>query len=89
MAKFEVCGHFFADLSERGYGVGLLNDSKYGYTAIDNVLSLSLLRSFSYISCTSSTSLSLSFSLHLSLSLSQSFFAYFVSSLSSQISKEA
>ena len=44
MAKFEVCGHYFADLSERGYGVGLLNDSKYGYTAIDNVLSLSLLR---------------------------------------------
>ncbi|KAJ2894567.1 Glycoside hydrolase, 38 vacuolar alpha mannosidase, partial [Coemansia aciculifera] len=30
MAKFEVCAHRFADLSEYGYGVALLNDSKYG-----------------------------------------------------------
>ncbi|CAG8548946.1 8292_t:CDS:10, partial [Diversispora eburnea] len=36
-AKFEVCGHKFADLSEYGYGVALLNDCKYG--------KLSLLRS--------------------------------------------
>jgi alpha-mannosidase len=27
-AKFEVCGHRFADLSEFGYGVALLNDCK-------------------------------------------------------------
>jgi hypothetical protein len=26
IAKFEVCGHRFADLSEYGYGVALLND---------------------------------------------------------------
>ena len=30
-ARFEVCGHRWADLSEPGYGVALLNDCKYGY----------------------------------------------------------
>ena len=44
MAKFEVCGHRFADLSEPGYGVALLNDCKYGYRVQDNVLDLNLLR---------------------------------------------
>ena len=43
-AKFEVCGHRFADLSEPGYGVALLNDSKYGHDVNQNVLSLTLLR---------------------------------------------
>jgi len=45
MAKFEVCAHHFADLAEYGFGVALVNDSKYGYSARDNVLTLSLLRS--------------------------------------------
>ncbi|MBX3069978.1 MAG: alpha-mannosidase [Thermomicrobiales bacterium] len=44
-AKFEVAGHRFADMSEPGYGVALLNDAKYGYEANGNVLSLTLLRS--------------------------------------------
>lgn len=44
-AKFEVCGHKWADLSEGNYGVALLNDGKYGYDARENVLRLSLLRS--------------------------------------------
>ncbi|KAI9329689.1 galactose mutarotase-like domain-containing protein [Zopfochytrium polystomum] len=44
MAKFEVCGHKFADLSEHGYGVALLNDSKYGYSCKGGVLRLTLLR---------------------------------------------
>ena len=44
-AKFEVAGHRFADLSEHGYGVALLNDGKYGYHARGNELGLSLLRS--------------------------------------------
>ncbi|CAG8529788.1 12341_t:CDS:10 [Funneliformis caledonium] len=44
-AKFEVCGHKFADLSEYGYGVALLNDCKYGYAVHGNVMRLSLLRS--------------------------------------------
>ena len=44
LAKFEVCGHKFADLSEFGAGIALLNDCKYGYSCHDNVMSLSLLR---------------------------------------------
>lgn len=44
-ARFEVAGHRFADLSEHGYGVALLNDGKYGHHALHNELGLSLLRS--------------------------------------------
>ena len=44
MAKFEVCCHKFADLSEAGYGVSILNDSKYGFATCGNVMRLSLLR---------------------------------------------
>lgn len=44
MAKFEVCCHKWADLSEHGYGVSLLNDSKYGFAVAGNVMRLSLLR---------------------------------------------
>jgi len=44
-ARFEVSAHKWADLSEPGYGVALLNDSKYGYACHGNVLRLSLLRS--------------------------------------------
>ncbi|KAJ2828124.1 Glycoside hydrolase, 38 vacuolar alpha mannosidase [Coemansia erecta] len=44
MAKFEVCGHKFADLSEFGYGVALLNDCKYGFSTLGNTMSMSLLR---------------------------------------------
>ncbi len=43
-ARFEVSAHRFADLSEPDYGVALLNDAKYGYSAHGNVLTLSLLR---------------------------------------------
>jgi alpha-mannosidase len=43
-AKFEVCGHKWADISEANYGVSLINDSKYGYDARENQLRLSLLR---------------------------------------------
>ncbi|ROT37304.1 glycosyl hydrolase family 38 domain-containing protein [Sodiomyces alkalinus F11] len=44
MAKFEVCCHRFADLSEHNYGVSILNDSKYGFATTGNVMRLSLLR---------------------------------------------
>ncbi|MDR1438670.1 MAG: glycosyl hydrolase-related protein [Clostridiales bacterium] len=44
-AKFEVCAHKWADLSERGYGAALLNDCKYGYRAKDGALELTLLKS--------------------------------------------
>lgn len=47
-ARFEVCGHKWADLSEEGYGVSLLNDSKYGYNIKDNAMKLSLLKSAKY-----------------------------------------
>ena len=45
VARFEVCAHRWADLSEPGYGVALLNDCKYGYDIHGNVMRLSLLRS--------------------------------------------
>jgi alpha-mannosidase len=44
-AKFEVAAHRFADMSEHGYGVALLNNGKYGHHAVGNELGLSLLRS--------------------------------------------
>ncbi|MDZ7702943.1 MAG: glycoside hydrolase family 38 C-terminal domain-containing protein [Trueperaceae bacterium] len=47
-ARFEVAGHRFADLSEPGYGVALLNDGRYGYHARGNDLGLSLLRAPTY-----------------------------------------
>jgi alpha-mannosidase len=44
-AMFEVCAHRWADLSEPGCGLALLNDCKYGHSCHDGVLGLSLLRS--------------------------------------------
>ncbi len=44
-AKFEVCGHKWADLSESNYGVSILNDCKYGYDIQKNTLGLSLIKS--------------------------------------------
>jgi len=44
-ARFEVCAHTWADLSEPGFGVALLNDCKYGHDIRGNVMRLSLLRS--------------------------------------------
>lgn len=44
-ARFESVGHRFADLSERNYGVALMNDCKYGYDIKDNQIRISLLRS--------------------------------------------
>jgi alpha-mannosidase len=44
VARFEVCAHKWADLSEPGFGVALLNDCKYGYDIFGNVIRLSLLR---------------------------------------------
>lgn len=44
-AQFEVPAFKWADISDATHGFSLLNDSKYGYDAKDNVLRLSLLRS--------------------------------------------
>ncbi|MEZ3496481.1 MAG: alpha-mannosidase [Lachnospiraceae bacterium] len=47
-AKFEVCAHKYADLSEYGYGVSLLNDCKYGHDIHDGVMRLTLLKCGTY-----------------------------------------
>ncbi|KAJ3157029.1 Alpha-mannosidase 2C1 [Geranomyces variabilis] len=44
LARFEVCAHKWVDLSECGYGVALLNESKYGFAVHNNVISMSILR---------------------------------------------
>jgi len=43
-AKFEVPFHRWFDAGEHGYGVSILNDSKYGGCVKDSVASLSLLK---------------------------------------------
>lgn len=44
-ARFEVCAHRWADLSEDGYGVSLMNDCKYGHDIKEGVMRLTLLKS--------------------------------------------
>jgi alpha-mannosidase len=44
-ARFEVPAHKWADLSNGGYGVSLLNNGKYGYDTYLNTMRMSLLRS--------------------------------------------
>lgn len=41
-ARFETVGHQWVDLSEHGYGVSLLNDSKYGHDIKDSQIRLTL-----------------------------------------------
>ena len=51
-ARFEVCGHFWADVAEPGCGVALLNDSKYGHDCLGDAstttMRLTLLRATRY-----------------------------------------
>ncbi|MGL5295708.1 MAG: alpha-mannosidase [Culicoidibacterales bacterium] len=44
-ARFEVCAHKWADISEGDYGVSLLNESKYGHDIVDGNMRLTLLKS--------------------------------------------
>lgn len=44
LARYEVPGHRWADLSEHGFGVALLSESKYGFSAHGNVLRMTMLR---------------------------------------------
>jgi alpha-mannosidase len=44
LARYEVPGHRFADLSEPAFGVSVLTDSKYGYSTYAATLRSSLLR---------------------------------------------
>jgi len=48
IAKFEVPAQQWADMSDAKCGVSLLNNCKYGYSAKENTLSLTLLRSARY-----------------------------------------
>ena len=43
-AKFEVCNHKYSDLSETRYGVSLLNDCKYGMSALGSDMRLTLIK---------------------------------------------
>ena len=43
-ARFESVAHRWADLSERNYGVSLLNDCKYGHDIKDNIMRITLLK---------------------------------------------
>lgn len=45
LARYEVPGHRWSDLSEHGFGVALLSESKYGFSTHGNVMRMSLLRS--------------------------------------------
>ncbi|HPT79353.1 MAG TPA: alpha-mannosidase [Candidatus Atribacteria bacterium] len=47
-ARFEVSGHKWADLSEGGYGVSILNDCKYGYDIKGDQMRITLLKSAEY-----------------------------------------
>ena len=47
-ARFEFCAHRWIDASERGYGVALLNDAKYGHDALGGTLRQTLLTASTY-----------------------------------------
>lgn len=48
VARFEVCGHKWADLSDGSHGLSLLNDCKYGYDIKNEVMRLTLLKCGTY-----------------------------------------
>ena len=41
-ARFEVCHHKWADLSEVDFGVAIINDGKYGISFEENNMALAL-----------------------------------------------
>jgi alpha-mannosidase len=45
LAKFEVAAHKWADISENGFGLALMNDCKYGHDAKGSTLRITLLKS--------------------------------------------
>lgn len=44
-ARFEMCMHKWVDFSDYSYGVSLLNDCKYGFSAEETLLGLTILKS--------------------------------------------
>lgn len=47
-AKFEVCAHKWVTVAENGYGLGLLNDCKYGFNTEGSTLKLTVLKCSQY-----------------------------------------
>lgn len=47
-ARFEVCAQKWIDVSENGYGISVLNDSKFGYSVHDGRIGLTMLKSAVY-----------------------------------------
>ena len=47
-AQFEVCAHRWADISDAGMGLSILNDCKYGYDAKKRNIRITLLKSAVY-----------------------------------------
>ncbi len=47
-AQYEICAHKWVDVTKDGYGISLLNNSKYGHRVKEGVISLNLLRSPMY-----------------------------------------
>ncbi len=47
-AKFEVCGHKWITVAENGYGVGMLNDCKYGFNTEGSTMKLTVLKCSQY-----------------------------------------
>lgn len=48
VARFEVCAHKWADVSEGDYGFSLMNDCKYGHSVDERGVALTLLKSSTY-----------------------------------------
>ena len=47
-ARFEVCAHKYGIVADHGKGIALINNCKYGYSAEDSVLRLSLIKCSDY-----------------------------------------
>lgn len=45
MAQFEVSGQKFVDMSEKDFGISLINDCKYGYRCKNDTIDMNLVRS--------------------------------------------
>jgi|LGOV01.1.fsa_nt_gb alpha-mannosidase len=48
LAKFETCGHKWMDLGNNSVGLSLMSESKYGYSAKQGVMGLSLIKAGTY-----------------------------------------
>ena len=48
LAKYEVPGHKWCDLSKPGFGVALLSENEYGFSVFDGTMRMSLLRAPTY-----------------------------------------